>query len=159
MIINTLNLIFRQFWSLQLTKGKLLVRYCGDKFPVRKIRTNCRAVITNDILYLDALYSVWSASGAQIITVEPQVQYNVSGQDDLKLIRQYSREASWEWSISNETWNLLKPLGVSKARLINVESENTLSIDPKTKDLHLTFQIAFWPGYKTARPMDLFLIL
>ena len=148
MHINIPNFAFRLSFPLQFSVGLFLLRNYGCKRKERKICSNRRAVIMILFLFCESLVSMASVS-AQVITVEPQVQYNVSGQDDLKLIRKYSREASWENPIPNETWNMLKPLGVSKARLINVESENSVSIDPRTKAMQFDFSDRLLAGLRT----------
>lgn len=137
MTINTLNFTFRQPCSPGFSIGMLLMRCCEYKTRVRKICSYCRAAIMTLFLFGGSLVSMVSL-GAQLITVEPQVQYNVSGQDDLKLMRQFFREATWTSPISSRTWNMLKPLGVSKARLM-VESRNSVSVDSTTKELHFDF--------------------
>ncbi|MCQ8119762.1 GH39 family glycosyl hydrolase [Methylomonas rosea] len=88
---------------------------------------------------LAGLLSFTESQAFQTITVEPQVQYNVSRYEDIKLMRSYFQEASLENPISKGPMKRLAPLGISKARILNVESPNSLSIDPTTKQFRFSF--------------------
>jgi len=66
---------------------------------------------------------------SQILIVEPRSHYDVSGRNDIKLMRRYFQGASWEMPISDETWKKLQPLGISKVRLINVESQKIVRVE------------------------------
>lgn len=65
--------------------------------------------------------------------------YDVSGQGDISLMQRYFQGASWELPIPSETWQKLKPLGVSRVRLINVESGGEVAVDSRTGGLTFNF--------------------
>jgi xylan 1,4-beta-xylosidase len=77
--------------------------------------------------------------GSQLITIDPRVHYDVSGRNDIKLMRGYFQGASWEMPISQETWQHLQPLGISKIRLINVESQNMIQIETAKNEMKFNF--------------------
>lgn len=104
------------------------------------------------------LFSVSSAAPQQagsetaihLITVEPGIYHSVSGQDDLRLIRRYFQGASWELPISSETWQQLRPLGISKIRLINVESGSAVQFEAGKKGPQFNFS-SLLPGLQDCR--------
>ncbi|MDD5578202.1 MAG: hypothetical protein PHY16_02835 [Methylobacter sp.] len=106
-------------------------------------------------LFTGSLFSLISL-GAQVITVEPQVPYNVSNQDDLKLMGRFFQESTWVSSIPNKTWlTILKPLGFSKLRIMNMESKNSVSIDPSTKELDFDFSQVELKGLNNSKAYGL----
>ncbi|NPT40351.1 hypothetical protein GNZ12_03280 [Paraburkholderia sp. 1N] len=62
----------------------------------------------------------------RIVNVDAAMRYSVSGGDDIRRMRRYFQGASWETPILPETWQRLQPLGITRVRLINVESRRSL---------------------------------
>ena len=79
--------------------------------------------------------------GALEITVSPMLRYEVSGKNDIQLIQSYFQGASWEGPIPSETWKYLQPLGLTRLRLINVESVNSVKIDATTGEVSFNFDL------------------
>ncbi|MBL4701507.1 MAG: hypothetical protein JKX85_09640 [Phycisphaeraceae bacterium] len=75
----------------------------------------------------DAMPSDMQATDAMRIVVQPHVIYNANGYGNLARIRSYFSCASWEWPISDRSWELLKPLGIDSFRLINIEGNNLVA--------------------------------
>ena len=73
------------------------------------------------------------------ITVSPMLRHEVSGKSDIQLMQSYFQGASWEESIPSETWKYLQPLGLTRLRLINVESANSVKIDATTGVVSFNF--------------------
>lgn len=85
------------------------------------------------------LFAYSECHALQTITVDSRSAYNVSNSEDIKLMRQYFHEASMENPLSKGTMKILEPIGISKARILNVESPNSLDIEPITKKLSFRF--------------------
>lgn len=138
MTTNTLNLSFDATCRDNSIAQKLHIRHPGCKQHT-PCYCSCRKLVLMTLLIFGEVFHSSESIGSQIIMVEPQVQYDASGKNDIKLMRQYFQEASWETPISSETWKMLKPLGASKTRLINIESRKAASINPDTGELHFDF--------------------
>ncbi|MDD5059022.1 MAG: hypothetical protein PHQ60_14230 [Sideroxydans sp.] len=90
----------------------------------------------------------------QLITVDAHAAYDVSGHGDIKQMRGYFQGASWEKPISPETWQRLQPLGLTKIRLINVESRNMVQIDSAKHQVKFDFK-SLQPGLQDCKKYHL----
>ena len=95
-------------------------------------------------LVVDVFGSLAIAQEPQIkdaleINVSPMLRYEVSGKNDIQLMQSYFQGASWEGTIPPETWKVLQPLGLTRLRLINVESANSVKIDATTGEVSFNF--------------------
>lgn len=86
-----------------------------------------------------------SESGRKQITISPMVGYDISGKNDIQLMRSYFQGASWETGIPVETWQRLRVLGMTRLRLINVESAYSTHIVAATNSVTFNFD-SLLPG-------------